>query len=84
MYVDILISIHAGFRKPTNIMHQANMSWMPLCEMLDSLLDQGLIRTIDSSIVDKRTKRLYEITRKGLNVLEYYRKSLEFIELDRI
>ena len=84
LYVDILDAIHRGHRKPTKIMHQANMSWIPLSEMLDSLREQELITSKSVNIKDKRTKALYTITRKGLNVLEYYRRSLELVNLNRI
>ncbi len=60
-------------------MYNANLSWQPLMQMLNSLISQDLIREIDSSLEgrkrDKRTSRLYEITMKGEQVIRYFKEA---------
>lgn len=70
IYYDVLQAISGGIQKPTRIMYKANLSWIPLQEILKSLLTQGFIQ-------EKKFKksRRYEITSRGISVLEYYRKA---------
>ena len=72
IYLDVLKVIHNGHAKPTRIMYSSNLSWKPLKEILDSLLDQNLIEVQ----VEKKSKRYY-ITPKGLRVLGYFKKLQE-------
>ena len=81
IYIDILASINAGCRKPTKIMHTANLSWVPMCEMLDNLQEQGLIEKNLPDNKDNRVKALYEVTNRGLKVLRYYRRALEYVDI---
>ena len=80
LYIDILDAIYRGYRKPTKIMHEACMSWVPLCGVLDNLVEQELITYIPNDLKDRRTKAVYEITKKGLNVLDYYQRALELVK----
>ncbi|RLI18936.1 hypothetical protein DRO49_01555 [Candidatus Bathyarchaeota archaeon] len=83
IYLDVLRVIKGGVRKPTRIMYGANLSWKPLQQVLQSLLDQGLIVEIDvSDGGDKRTTKHYEITQKGENVLRYFDRARRLIELE--
>ena len=83
IYLDVLRVIKGGVRKPTRIMYGANLSWKPLQQVLQSLLDQGLIVEIDvSDGGDKRTTNHYEITQKGENVLRYFDRARRLIELE--
>ncbi len=83
IYLDVLRVIKGGVRKPTRIMYGANLSWKPLQQVLQSLLDQGLIIEIDvSDGGDKRTTKHYEITQKGENVLRYFDRARRLIELE--
>lgn len=50
--------------------------------MLDSLETQELIENIPVDIQDKRTKIMYKITKRGLNVLEYYNKARTLFSTD--
>jgi len=50
-------------------MYKSNLSWVTLMEILDSLEKEGLIKC---EIIGKRKR--YRITKKGLNVLEYFKK----------
>ena len=81
IYVDILTEIMTGSNKPTRIMYGANLSYKPLKSILHSLLDQGLIEEDEGKIKDKRTKVKYILTNKGLNVVRYYSKAKDLIEI---
>jgi len=81
IYVDILNEIMGGVDKPTKIMYGANLSYKPLKEILHSMLDQGLITENAGSSKDKRTKFTYELTTKGVNVVRYYSKAKNLIEI---
>ena len=77
MCVDVLKTIKEGVIKPTQIMYEANLSWKPLKDILDSLQIQGLIVKFDvRHIKDKRSKVGYKLTQKGENVVMYFRDIL--------
>lgn len=81
LYIAVLTEIMNGSTKPTKIMYGANMSYKPLQEILQSLLEQGLIDESDKKIKDKRTKVKYVLTQKGVNVVKYYSKAKDLIEI---
>jgi predicted transcriptional regulator len=81
IYVDVLTEIMNGAKKPTKIMYGANLSYKPLKRILLSLLDQGLIEEEEGRIRDKRTKVKYILTPKGLNVVKYYSKAKDLVEI---
>lgn len=81
--IDVLNTIKKGLKKPTRIMYSVNMSWAPLQNVLSSLMSSGFIREIDS-MNDKRSPRQYEITQRGLNVLNYLDKEKDLIQLIEI
>jgi len=75
--VDVLKTIKEGVIKPTQIMYEANLSWKPLKDILDSLQIQGLIVKFDvTHMKDKRSKVGYKLTQKGENVVTYFRDIL--------
>jgi len=77
MCVDVLKTIKEGVIKPTQIMYEANLSWKPLKDILDSLQIQGLIVKFDvRHKKDKRSKVGYKLTQKGENVVMYFRDIL--------
>jgi predicted transcriptional regulator len=80
--VEVLNKIKSGETKPTRIMYGANLSWKSLKEILVSLVSQGLIKEILTNTDGRRTKKRYEITDKGENVLEYYSMVCGLIEID--
>jgi predicted transcriptional regulator len=57
-------------------MFEANVSWKICNEVLDSLVEQGLVESIDMEKTglkrDKRTITKYIITSKGQSVLRYF------------
>lgn len=81
LYIAVLTEIMKGSTKPTKIMYGANMSYKPLQEILQSLLEQGLIDESNKKIKDKRTKVKYVLTQKGVNVVKYYSKAKDLIEI---
>lgn len=80
IYVDILSKIKGGECKPTRIMYSTNLSWQPLCQILESLENQEMIEPMDIDQKDKRSKTLYRITEKGDNVLRYFDKAKSLLE----
>ncbi len=80
IYIDILEEIRNGVIIPTRIMYGANLSWKPLQQILKSLVTQELIIEYMAEEGDKRTKKTYKLTEKGLNVLRYFSKAKELVE----
>ena len=83
IHLEILRTVRDGTRKPTRIMYATNLSWNTMKRNLVSLVSKGFIREIPiNSEVDRRSRRKYEITEKGENVLRYL--SIEGDVLDLI
>ncbi len=80
IYVDILKEVQNGVTIPTRIMYAANLSWKPLQQTLESLVAQELLEEYPTGKGDKRSKKAYKLTEKGLNVLRYFDKARELIE----
>ena len=80
IYIDILEEVRNGVIIPTRIMYGANLSWKPLQQILKSLVTQELIVEYMTEEGDKRTKKAYKLTEKGLNVLRYFNKAKELVE----
>ena len=76
IYLDILQAIRKGVHKPTRIMYRTNLSWKPLMQVLNAMMEQDLI------VLEKQgTHVVYKITEKGLNVLNYFNEAMELIEI---
>ena len=69
IYMDVLRIISKGCHKPTRIMYRSNLSWNPLCEVMDFLVNQGVVRVKKSG-----KKKEYYLTEKGREILKYYEK----------
>lgn len=78
--LSVLTAIRDGEDKPTRIMYAANMSWNPTQEVLSRLADEGFIQTREESAGSK-TKRRYEITEKGLKVVDYFEVAKALINI---
>jgi len=79
----VLKAVRAGMDKPTRIMYAANLSWKPTQRILDNMVDQGLLDvTVERS--NKRKKKRYKITGKGENVIEYFDKAKDFVDLNAL
>jgi predicted transcriptional regulator len=89
IYLDVLSVIHEGEDKPTRIMYHSNLSWQQLISVLTQLEVQGLI-TEDAIEAegsrrrkrDKRSKKSFNITPKGISVLKYFRDMNKMIEIE--
>ena len=85
IYLDVLWTIKKGDKKPTRIMYGANLSWKPLQRILDSMADQGLINEfIPKNNKDRRTNTCYELTQKGENVISYFNRAKDLIDIETI
>jgi len=81
--LDVLWTIRNGTRKPTRIMYGANLSWKPLQRVLGSLVSQGLVaEVVPHDLKDNRTSICYELTPKGENVIHYFNKARDLLELE--
>ena len=67
--LDILRVVSRGKHKPTHIMYKANLSWKRLKNHLKFLEGQNLLTKIQ-----KGEGARYEITARGVEVLNYFRK----------
>lgn len=76
----VLEAVQRGMDKPTRIMYQANLSWKPTQRILDSLVEQNLLEVIIERGV-KRKKKRYEISKKGIAVLDYFEKAQDLVDL---
>jgi len=85
IYLDVLWLIKNGTNKPTRIMYGSNLSWKPLQRILRSMIDQQLVSEVDATdLRDKRTTLCYELTQKGENVIRYFNKAKDLIELEEV
>ncbi len=83
VYLDVLWTIKNGTNKPTRIMYESNLSWKPLQRTLNSLLTQELIAEYaPKNLRDKRTTTCYELTQKGENVIKYFKRAEDLLELE--
>ncbi len=77
--LDVLTAVREGVDKTTRIMYATHTSWNPVRKILDSLVDGGLL-----SVIIKpggiRAKRRYEITEKGISVLNYFKSAKELVD----
>ena len=79
----MLSAIRDGVDKPTRIMYAANLSWKPTQRILAQLYKQGLINEIDVS-ENVKSKRHYEITEKGVAVLNYFDDAKKLLPINDI
>ena len=76
IYLDVLHAIKRGTHKPTRIMYRTNLSWKPLMSILESMIEQGLVRAEEEG-----NRTTYWITEKGRNVLNYFMEAMNLIEI---
>ena len=78
--LEVLKTVREGVDKPTRIMYATNMSWNPVRKILDRLVDGEFVSVIiDNS--GNRSKRRYEITEKGVSVINYLEGAKELVEI---
>ena len=78
--LSVLSAVDEGVSKPTRIMYSANMSWNPTRKMLEKLVDEGYLGVSEEPL-GRRSRKRYEITEKGRNVLSYFSGAQELITL---
>ncbi|MBL7169234.1 hypothetical protein ISS40_11215 [Candidatus Bathyarchaeota archaeon] len=78
--LDVLKAVRDGVDKPTRIMYVANMSWNPTQELLERLVMEGHLEVTEER-TEKRSKKRYVITEKGLNVISYLRGAEALINI---
>ena len=78
--LEVLKAVREGVDKPTRIMYATNMSWNPVRKILDSLVDGGFVSVITTN-GGNRSKRRYEITEKGVSVINYLEGAKELLEI---
>jgi predicted transcriptional regulator len=79
----ILAAVREGVDKPTRIMYAANMSWKPVQRILSHLVEQGLLEEV-LNIKSRQSKRRYQITEKGEQVLDYFEKAKDLLPLEDV
>jgi len=67
--IDILRAVADGNHKPTHIMYRANLSWLRLKRQLNFLMKQEILVSEEGN-----GGTVYNITRKGKDVLEYFKR----------
>jgi len=83
--VAVLLTVKNRNNKPTHIMYEANISWKTLQRILKPLVSQGLVREMDViDSIDERTKKCYEITQKGENVVKYLKTGKDPQEIEEL
>ncbi len=78
--LDVLKAVRDGVDKPTRIMYVTNMSWNPTQELLERLVMGGHLDVTEER-TEKRSKKRYVITEKGLNVISYLRGAEALINI---
>ena len=72
-YCDILKAIGSGARRPTHILHRANLSWNVLQKCLDALETQKLIiATRDDHDDERSAKTTYQLSDQGYSLLNQF------------
>jgi len=74
---EVLLAVQNGSDKPTGIFYAANLSHRLGKNVLLFLVQNGLIR--EEIPGNKKTKRRYTVTEKGLNVIRHLDRFLEII-----
>src|SRR5262249_6264301 len=70
--MDVLQVVSQGIDRPTQIMYKANLSWVALQENLRSLVARSFLR--EESL---GTRRRYELTQAGFDILRTFVKVVE-------
>ncbi len=73
IYADILAELEHGEASITQLLYRANLSHARLVKYLNSLVDSGLVRKLESEGAVR-----YVLTSKGLKFLQEYRRFIKF------
>lgn len=72
--MDILKVVHDGAFLPTQIMYRANLAWVSLQSCLGSLVGTGLLQRVSAG-----SKRSYQLTQKGRDILMNFNQILDAV-----
>jgi len=72
IHAEILSTIQRGFNKPTRIMQNTCLAWMPLTQLLQSLEDRGFVEVSFPLRADKKGRKIYSVNEKGAEFLAYF------------
>jgi len=81
--LSVLSTVKKSVDKPTRIMNGTSLSWRTLQEVLSSLVKWELLREIEVP-GNKRSRRRYEVTEKGVNVLTYFDGASELLDIKEV
>ncbi len=73
--MDILKVVHEGAFLPTQIMYRANLAWVSLQSCLGCLVGTGLLQRVASG-----SKRSYQLTQKGMEILNSFNQILDAVK----
>ena len=73
--MDVLRVASSGIDRPTQIMYKANLSWIALQSNLKSLVKSAFLREEDLG-----TRKRYELTQKGFELLSTFQKVVDAME----
>ena len=75
---EVLLAVQNGSDKPTGIFYAANLSYRSGKDVLHFLVQNGLLseREIPGN---KKTKKRYSITEKGLNIIRHLDRAKEIM-----
>ena len=83
MHLDVLRTIKDGTGKLTRIMYQSRLSWGILNDILSSSVRQGNIEAVNVTSGRRgRAGKVYRITQKGENALNYFEKCEPILMLE--
>ena len=72
--MDILRVVHEGAYLPTQIMYRANLAWVALQSSLAQLVGTGLLERVSTG-----SKRTYQLTIRGSNILTTFNQILDAV-----
>ena len=76
IYLEILTIMSKEETKPTRIMYETNLSWVPFQEYLKHLIDQNNIKEIENN-----KRKEYLITDKGIKAIKYFEEIIQLIKV---
>jgi predicted transcriptional regulator len=77
--MDILKVVHEGAYLPTQIMYRANLAWVALQDSLGALVGRGLLDRVSVG-----SRRSYQMTLKGLNILTNFNQIVEAVKTQAV
>ncbi|MFQ5969646.1 MAG: winged helix-turn-helix domain-containing protein [Nitrososphaerales archaeon] len=73
IYMDVLVALLDGPKNPTKLMYATNLSWVPVQECLNVLINRGLVQESRRSY----RRRIYTLTQTGSEMIGRYKDFLK-------